>query len=254
MWGGSFTAQESKAGISCTSLIQRASNCSLISDWHCRQSTHSPRLEKCCTAPCHRQGDAWQNKLNPSLPPLSTWTRLCSTSLDEIWIQPVRERYPQPSIRDLSVQTPLWRITFALSPAGKALVFLFPLPLLSCHDWNSRLSKATMIYWNQFYLVRALASRSCANAPSNPQSKIKSPKNIFKWGKKKQRGKGWKFAMLPETWKIRNREMSIFSPKVHICPFTGAKSGIDSLEIRTDRRTGHTVPWLGLQRTHPKHL
>lgn len=136
----------------------------------------------------------------------------------------------------------------------KLLYSCFPLPLLSCHDWNSRLSKATMIYWNQFYLVRALASRSCANAPSNPQSKIKSPKNIFKWGKKKQWGKGWKFAMLPETWKIRNREMSIFSPKVHICPFTGAKSGIDSLEIRTDRRTGHTVPWLGLQRTHPKHL
>lgn len=128
MWGGSFTAQESKAGISCTSLIQRATNCSLISDWHCRQSTHSPRLEKCCTAPCHRQGDAWQNKLNPSFPPLSTRTRLCSTSLDEIWIQPVRERYPQPSIRDLAVQTPLWRITFALSPAGKALVFLFPPP------------------------------------------------------------------------------------------------------------------------------
>lgn len=48
--------------------------------------------------------------------------------------------------------------------------------------------------------------------------------------------------------------MSVFSLKVHICPFTGGKSGIDSLEIRTDKRTGHTVPWLGLQRTHPKHL
>lgn len=41
-----------------------------------------------------------------------------------------------------------------------------------------------------------------------------------------------------------NREISIFSLKVCICPFTGGKSGIDSLEIRTDKRTGHIVPWL----------
>lgn len=128
MWAGNFPAQESKAGISCTDLRQRPSNCSRISGWHPRQSSLSPWLQKCCAAPCHRQGDARQNKLNHSLPPFSTRTRLCSTSLDEILIQPVRERYPQPSIRDLSVLTPLWRITFALSPAGKALVFLFPPP------------------------------------------------------------------------------------------------------------------------------
>lgn len=96
--------------------------------WLAIQAEHSfstARKMLYCTL---SQADAWQNKLNHSLPPLSTRTRLCSTSLDEISIQAVRERYPQPSIRDLSVQTPLWRITFALSPAAKALVFLFPPP------------------------------------------------------------------------------------------------------------------------------
>lgn len=94
--------------------------------WLALQTEHSFSMARKMLYCTLSQADAWQNKLNHSLPPLSTRTRLCSTSLDEILIQPVKERYPQPSIRDLSVQTSLWRITFALSPAGKALVFLFP--------------------------------------------------------------------------------------------------------------------------------
>lgn len=135
--GGNFTAQESKAVINCIYLRQMLSNLlqylwtNLLHIDHGSCSSTARKMLYCILLYWGRCLTKQAESIN--FLPLSTIIRLCSTSIDEILIWPVREWYPQSSpITDLPVQTLLffWELPLLLTKLAKLLYSYFPLPLL----------------------------------------------------------------------------------------------------------------------------